>query len=274
VERLTCIGGKVGISVDAATCRNAQLVNNVCFSNLYAGIEVVPHVAGAGNEYQVLQNLVYHNGGSGISLRGAADISGSRAVFVVENNTIVDNNEYGLICQNVGASGWRSTSLKNNIIHATGANTGCLLSMPGSLTYSDFNNLYATNGAAVASMQIAVGAITAYATLTNWQSAAALDLHSLSSDSRFSDPGAGNFRLRSDSPCVDAGVLSFWMNGATDLSARRRVSGASVDIGAYEMNLQVSLKLFLQGPLPRRVAADVHLAEHQRATAAEFALCR
>lgn len=247
VERLTCVGGKVGISVNAASCRNAQLVNNVCFSNLNAGIEVVPHVAGGGNEYQVLQNLVYHNG-SGISLRGATDNFGSRAVFVVENNTIVDNSGYGLICQNVGASGWRSTSLKNNIIHATGANTGCLLSIPGSLTYSDFNNLYATNGAAVASLQIAVGAITAYATLTNWQSSAALDLHSTSSDSRFSDPGAGNFRLRSDSPCVDAGVLSFWMNGATDLSARRRVFGASVDIGAYEMNLQVSLKLFLQGP--------------------------
>ena len=247
VERLTCVGAKVGISVDAASCRNAQLVNNVCVSNQGAGIEISLQKPGSGNEYLVLQNLLHHNG-TGLSLLGTNGLSGSRAVCVVENNTIAHNSAYGIACKNPGSSGWRTTSLKNNAIHAAGANAGCLLTIPESLTYSDFNNLYATAGAAVAFSLNTNGAMTASATLTDWQAGATLDLHSLSADSRFADPTTGDYRLLPGSPCIDAGVLSSWMNGATDLAGHKRVFGASVDIGAYELNLLARLKLFLQGP--------------------------
>lgn len=51
----------------------------------------------------------------------------------------------------------------------------------------------------------------------------------------FVSPATDDFRLRSGSPGVDAGVRQAWMNGATDLRGRPRVAGASVDMGAYEV---------------------------------------
>jgi hypothetical protein len=51
---------------------------------------------------------------------------------------------------------------------------------------------------------------------------------------QFADMANGNFHLASTSPCIDAGVVQPWMTNAQDLDGNPRVSGASVDIGAYE----------------------------------------
>ena len=45
---------------------------------------------------------------------------------------------------------------------------------------------------------------------------------------------AGGFQLTFASPCRDAGVTQTWMAGATDLAGNPRMTGASVDMGAYE----------------------------------------
>jgi predicted outer membrane repeat protein len=47
----------------------------------------------------------------------------------------------------------------------------------------------------------------------------------------FIDPSTGNFRLQTNSPCIDAGSGS---PGTTDLDGRPRVVGSKIDIGAYE----------------------------------------
>jgi hypothetical protein len=48
----------------------------------------------------------------------------------------------------------------------------------------------------------------------------------------FADPGA-NFRLATNSPCINSGDGGF-IPGATDLDGRPRVVGGGIDIGAYE----------------------------------------
>ena len=53
-------------------------------------------------------------------------------------------------------------------------------------------------------------------------------------DPRFQSPAAGDYRLRGTSPCIDAGVNQGWMDTAADLGANARISGSTVDIGAYE----------------------------------------
>ena len=46
-----------------------------------------------------------------------------------------------------------------------------------------------------------------------------------------------DYRLRSDSVCINAGLNQDWMIGATDLAGHPRIAfirGENVDIGAYE----------------------------------------
>ncbi|NCC52631.1 MAG: PKD domain-containing protein, partial [Spartobacteria bacterium] len=50
----------------------------------------------------------------------------------------------------------------------------------------------------------------------------------------FVDRANGDYRLMSNSPCINAGLGQAWMAGAGDLDGLPRVVGMSVDIGAYE----------------------------------------
>jgi len=63
-----------------------------------------------------------------------------------------------------------------------------------------------------------------------------LQFHSclVSEDPFFVDAEAGDFHLQDGSPCIDAGDNSYVNAGDTDLDGNPRVSGAAVDIGAYE----------------------------------------
>lgn len=56
---------------------------------------------------------------------------------------------------------------------------------------------------------------------------------------RFVNAAAGDYRLRPDSPCIDAGAAGGAV-GATDLSGGMRVRGAGVDIGCFEFVPTVS----------------------------------
>jgi hypothetical protein len=56
----------------------------------------------------------------------------------------------------------------------------------------------------------------------------------ISSDPKFMNAAAGNYRLLASSPCVNAGANAAWMTNATDLDGNPRLSGGSVDLGAYE----------------------------------------
>ncbi len=47
-------------------------------------------------------------------------------------------------------------------------------------------------------------------------------------------PDIGDYRLRSNSSCVDAGVSIDWHDGALDMGGNPRVAGTAVDIGCYE----------------------------------------
>jgi hypothetical protein len=53
-------------------------------------------------------------------------------------------------------------------------------------------------------------------------------------DPLWADPEAGDFRLQAGSPCIDAGTLDALGLPELDFEGGPRVSGAAVDIGAYE----------------------------------------
>ena len=83
----------------------------------------------------------------------------------------------------------------------------------------------------------------------------------------FVNASAGNFRLSSGSPCVDAGLRDFIDAASLDLDGANRISGASVDIGAYEFGSArpvVSVPVLTSAP---SVAAQLGFAFHFQVTA-------
>ncbi|MDA3924124.1 MAG: hypothetical protein PF904_05440 [Kiritimatiellae bacterium] len=256
IEGLTCLAGDIGISVNASFARHAELIGNTCQSNTVAGIRVIPTMASiSGEQYQILQNVV-SGPGDGLYLQGTYDVFGtfnnpdSRTVFVVENNTLVcDGDGDGIVVLNASRKKKsRINLLKNNLVHVTQPGHACIVTLPGTLHYSDFNNLFVQNEASIGAWQSTPTNRTAFAILSDWQSANGQDAHSLSANGQFVNPVDGNYRVQPNSPCVDAGVNSFWMFDAVDRDGFPRITGKTADIGAYELNMTSSIRLFLEGP--------------------------
>ncbi len=56
----------------------------------------------------------------------------------------------------------------------------------------------------------------------------------ITNNPQFVDAAAGNYRLDISSPCIDAGTNMSWMWSVTDLDGNPRITGGTVDMGAYE----------------------------------------
>jgi len=245
VEGLAFASADVGISVDASTARNVHLIGNICRNNTGAGIQVKPSANMAGEAYQILQNVL-HNNGSGMFLQGSPSKYDSRVVFLVENNTVVNPGD-GIVILNANAIGKRTNVLKNNVIQTANAQAACMVILKDALHYSDFNNLLAGEGP-VGAWQNTDSNRTPFVTLQEWRQLNGQDAHSITNDSQFVSPANGDYRLRSTSPCVNAGINSFWMFNAADADGNPRIVGSSADMGAYEVKVNAAVRLFLEGP--------------------------
>jgi hypothetical protein len=132
---------------------------------------------------------------------------GIQNVASVENCTIVSNSVYGAYSFLMGCA------LTNCIVYGNAPTDISASNQSGIRTVMVANCGYATTG-------------TTFVLIGN--------RNITDQAPGFVDPGAGNFRLRHGSPCIDAGVNLDWMAGAVDLDGSNRVVGGAVDLGAYE----------------------------------------
>jgi hypothetical protein len=80
----------------------------------------------------------------------------------------------------------------------------------------------------------------------------------ITQDPQFLDFDAGNLRLQSNSPCINAGDYAS-VSGSTDLDGRPRIVGSTVDMGAYEFQgpgLSEFISWLQQYSLPTDGSAD------------------
>ena len=66
------------------------------------------------------------------------------------------------------------------------------------------------------------------------------DNNNISLDPLFVDVANGDYRLRQESPCINAGANSF-AQGDTDVGGHARIVGERVDMGAWEYNLDAAM---------------------------------
>jgi hypothetical protein len=74
----------------------------------------------------------------------------------------------------------------------------------------------------------------------------------------FVNPGAGNYQLQSNSPCINA-ANNLYVASSTDLAGNPRIAGGTVDIGAYEFptpSSVISYAWLQQYNLPTDGSAD------------------
>ncbi len=94
----------------------------------------------------------------------------------------------------------------------------------------DYNDMYSTSESHFSKWK--VGVDNRQQDFSEYRAATGFDSHGISADPRFVVPGDdGDFRLQSDSPCVDAGVI---LPGFNDENSPWPYQGSAPDIGAYE----------------------------------------
>jgi hypothetical protein len=157
-------------------------------------------------------SLIAYNQANNLGGGGYVDwgnISGSDQTFI-ENCTIVSNSAQtaGGFCYTL-----QGGTLKNCIIYYNNAN-----SMPN-IGYDPYwGPRYGYN--------------MSYSCVSPLQSGAG----NIDMNPQFLNISTGDFRLEHYSPCVNAGTNLSYVNGGKDLNGNNRLSGAFVDMGAYETN--------------------------------------
>ena len=181
----------------------------------------------------VYNNLIYNNhSAQGIALfreDGAIVTSGAK----IYNNTIIvpSDGRWGILVKN-GAN--VNTKIYNNIIINQHAWRGCIATENTSQFESDYNIL---------SDKMSANGDDSVITLAAWQNLG-FDNHSQLAGtlaSIFTNTGANNYQLVTNSQAIDAGTNTVSSIVTIDLNGHVRPAGAGFDVGAYEANSTLSI---------------------------------
>lgn len=209
-------GGGAGVSLLGGTMRRCRVIGNR--SVLRSGTALGRKQGGIG---VLLQNGLIHDcliaQNVSADYPAALDIEAPMGggVAIVSNCTVTAN------CADTGVGGVRvAVGTKNDIVSCVNS---CFSGNVGSGP-NDVLSIPGANGLS-ASFQFCFGPE---------EELPEGEGNVFGPDAKFTDPSSGSYRLRPDSPLIDAGVLSDGMETATDLLGACRVVHGKVDIGCFE----------------------------------------
>lgn len=202
------------------------------------GIQVSSEKSGKVASYvTVRNNVIYHNRSSGISIGGYSTSVGSTTQSTFVNNSLFQNeslmNGLGEVNLQYFPSSVSGNTFENNIVSANsqGILVSSYIGTPQILL--DYNLYYAASGPVSNSW---IWNSTGYGTLAAWQGTGN-DAHSLYANPNFVETAnlPPDLFLNSGSPALAVGDdLSSSVVGMVDFNGHPRVSGSTIDIGAYE----------------------------------------
>ena len=180
--------------------------------------------------------------GNRASKNGGA-VAGSTVVF----NSLMMSNRAGNGVTGAGGGSWYGTLYNCLLIDNQSLDCGGAVAGDGGGSGKLYNCTVARNtavrGGGVAQNTISYNTIICSNTPNNWDGGSfsySCTAPLPSGTSNFTDhPGfkdypGGDFRLASNSPCINAGTNQSWMVGSGDLDGQSRVVATTVDVGAYE----------------------------------------
>ncbi|MFH1477146.1 MAG: hypothetical protein ABIH24_06630, partial [Verrucomicrobiota bacterium] len=175
----------------------------------------------AGYLWKMKNCLIYGNhatagpGGIKISLEGYAITYYLRNCVIVSNSTASLTNAGGIYFYTTSGNPKESLACYNSIVYyntAGGVNSN--------VHNNGSSNIFIQNGC----IGMTNGALWPSTNINNV----------IYADPLFLDLPAGNCRLDSKSPCINAGYYESWMATGVDLDDRIRIRYGTVDLGAYE----------------------------------------
>ncbi len=234
IENLTLVNARGAISISTGSrVRDCKFSGNALYAIFTSELA---------KNFEITGNLIEHAGTDAAILLEANLANAPHLPCLVANNTIIANKGIRIEAES-------GPVIRNNIISSQGSGGYCFNTYLFYGHSSDYNDLYATEGAYI------VRKASGYATdgedcpiLAEWLSLSGQDFHSRSQDPLFADPANHEFHLKSTegrwdpalnggiggwvtdtvlSPCIDAG------NPSDEIGDELAPNGGRINIGAY-----------------------------------------
>jgi hypothetical protein len=227
-------GGGVWCQSDSAVVTNCILTGNRAFA--YGGAAY----QGTFDNCLIVSNFAYSGGGlyacvandSLLSSNVADDGCGGGACSNILNNCVLQYNR----ALSIGGGAFRSVMVNCTVVSNTASASGGGVGGGSATNCIVFDNS-SPNPASANWEDELMSNLMSYC---DTEPLPMPGLGNITNNPAFVNPAAGDFRLQSNSPCINSGD-NLVVTSATDFAGNPRIVGGTVDIGAYEYQTPTSI---------------------------------